>query len=318
MYYNHNIRTSIQEWKSRLYKATWEQFGHQLKYCLNNIESNRQIFGFIQEANIKFPYTEETLNQIVDNIGYGSSEMSFENEMHQTSFCYLMLKQFIKLYNSYDLHRYNILGGSDFEKKKQNIIEGYFTPIFYYLHDKLDKSNSTIYLLEKYKRRTEWFTYQKLLETYSKADKNYEQIFEDDLRQFLFDQGIDYPFSTPKSTSGRSDIIGAIDTEDPIVIEIKVIDKKRTYGKQRIIKGFSQVIKYTNDYNKDVGYLVVFNVDKAEVNFDLNEKSKLFPPMLTINNKTYFFIIINLSSGSQASKIGKIEVITITENELTK
>ncbi len=32
MYYNHNLRTQLQEWKNRLYRATYEQFGHQLKY----------------------------------------------------------------------------------------------------------------------------------------------------------------------------------------------------------------------------------------------------------------------------------------------
>lgn len=316
MYYNHNIRTNIQEWKNRLYKATGDQFGHQLKYCLNNIENSQQIFGFINEANLKFPYTEEILKQIVDSRDYG--RMSFENEMQQTSFCYSIIKYFIKISESHDLHRTHTFITGNFEETKKNIIEGYFTPIFYYLHDKLDKSNSTVYLLEKYKRRTEWFTYKKLLEAYYMAEKNYEQIFEDDLRQFLFDQGIDYPFSTPKSTSGRADIIGAIDTEDPIVIEIKVTDKAKKYGKKRIIEGFSQVIKYTNDYNKDVGYLVIFNVDNTEINFDLVEKSRLFPPMMTVNNKTYFFITVNLSTGLQASKIGTTEVITITENELTK
>lgn len=317
MYYNHNIRTSIQEWRNRLYKATFEQFGHQLKYCLNNIESNKQIYGFIQEASLHFPYSEERLKQILDDEDYSGHKMSFENEMHQASYCFSIIKYFIKIYSSFDLHRYGYFCG-EFEKSKENIIENYFAPIFYYLHDKLDKSNSTVYLLEKYKRRTEWFTCKKLLETYSVANKNYEQIFEDDLRQFLFDQGIDYPFSTPKSTSGRADIIGAIDTDDPIVIEIKVTDKSKNYGKKRIIEGFTQVIKYTNDYNKDVGYLVLFNVDDIEINFDLIDKSNLFPPMLTINNKTFFFITINLRTGLQASKIGTTEVITITENELTK
>lgn len=153
---------------------------------------------------------------------------------------------------------------------------------------------------------------------YSIAVKNYEQIFEDDLRLFLFDQGIDYPFSTPKSTSGRGDIIGSIDTNDPLIIEIKIFDRKKNYGKQRIIEGFSQILKYTNDYNKDIGYLVIFNADNAEIDFVLNENTKIFPPMVLFNNRTYFLIVINLYTGVSASKIGTTESIVITENELTK
>jgi hypothetical protein len=318
MYYNHNIRTSLQEWKNRLYRATYEQFGHQLKYCINNLENNRLLFSLIQDATLKYPYTEKQLQQIVDEQEYSRPNMSFQNEVHHTSYCYQILKYFVKIGETYSLHTLTIFYRRDYEETKKNIIEEYLTPIFYYLHDKLDKSNSVVYLLEKYKKRTEWFTHSQLMSKYSTADKSYEQIFEDDLRLFLFDQGIDYPFSTPKSTSGRADIIGSIDTDDPLVIEIKIFDRDKGYGKNRIIEGFSQIIKYTNDYNKDIGYLVVFNTDKAEIDIVLNEKSNIFPPVINFNNKTYFIIIVNISTGIPASKIGTTEVISISENELTK
>jgi hypothetical protein len=318
MYYNHNLRTSLQEWKNRLYKAPYEQLGHQLKYCIGNIESSKILNGFLTEAILKYPYSEEQLKNIVDAREYGRPDMAFENEIQHASYCYQMLKHFIKICNSYNLHQFTIFIGRDFEDTKKSMIEEYITPIFYYFHDKLDRSNSVVYLLEKYKRRTEWFTFNPLLEKYLNATKNYEQIFEDDLRLFLFDQGIDYPFSTPKSTSGRGDIIGAIDTEDPIVIEIKIFDREKGYGKNRITEGFSQIIKYANDYHKDTGYLVIFNVDKAELDFVLTEKNNIFPPMVVFNNKTYFLIVINLYNGISASKIGATEVISINQNELTK
>lgn len=317
MYYNHNLRTNLQEWKSRLYKATYEQLGHQIKYCIHNIEKNRVLFNLIQEATLKYPYSQEQLSRIVE-ADYGRLEVSFEDEINHASYSYLILKYFIEECNSYSLQDYIFFQREDFEDTKKNIIEELFTPIFYYFHDKLEKSSSVIYLLEKYKKRTEWFTYNKLIEKYSTATKKYEQIFEDDLRLFLFDQGIDYPFSTPKSTSGRSDIVGSIETNDPLVIEVKIFDREKKYDKKRIIEGFSQIIKYTNDYNKDVGYLVIFNLDNAEINFDINEKNNIFPPMITFNNKTFFLITINLFKGITASKIGTTEVVIISENEMTK
>lgn len=317
MYYNHNLRTNLQEWKGRLYKSTYEQFGHQLKYTLQNIEKNKLLFGLITDIVIKYSYTKEQLKEIGD-YDYGRPELSFENEVQHASYSYQMLKYYIEECKSYNLHQYMIFHARDFETTKKNIIEELITPIFYYLHDQLDKSSSVIYLLEKYKRRTEWFTYNALLSKYKSASKNYEQIFEDDLRLFLFDQGIDYPFSTPKSTSGRGDIIGSIETNDPLIVEIKILDKEKKYGRQRINDGFSQIIKYANDYNKDVGYLVIFNVDNIEIDFVLNEKNNIFPPMINFNNKTYFLIVINLHNGISASKIGTTEVLIINENELTK
>lgn len=318
MYYNHNLRTNIQEWKSRLYRATYDQFGHQIKYCFSNFDNNKVIAGLIQEAIAQYPYDTNTLKSVSDEMENGHLQMSFADSTQHSSFCYQILKFIIELDNTFNLHMLTFFRTGDFEDAKKDIIEGYFTPIFYYLHDKLEKSNSIIYLLEKYKRRTEWFTSKRLLSEYSDANKNYEQIFEDDLRLFLFDQGIDYPFSTPRSTSGRADIIGSIDTSDPIVLEIKIFDREKNYGKNRIVDGFSQIIKYTNDYNKDTGYLVVFNGDKAELNFQLTENNRTFPPMVNLNNKCYFIITININIDNSASKIGTTEIITINESELTK
>ena len=59
-------------------------------------------------------------------------------------------------------------------------------PIVYFVHDKIEKYSSTIFLLEKYKKRIEWFTKDQLLTKYRQLTKSYEQIFEDDLRLFLY------------------------------------------------------------------------------------------------------------------------------------
>jgi hypothetical protein len=206
--------------------------------------------------------------------------------------------------------------GQGFDETKGKIIEQLIAPIVYFLHDRLEKSTSTIYLLEKYKKRTEWFTKLNLISQYKHATKSYEQIFEDDLRLFLFDQGIDYPFSTPKSNSGRADIVGAIETTDPLIIEVKFLDKDKGYGKTKIRDGFNQIVKYTNDYNKNFGHLVIFNLDNIEVNFKLPDCKKMFPPMITFGNRTYFLVVINLYSGETASKQGQVESMEITVDDL--
>ena len=316
-YSNHNLRTDLQEWKNRLYRATYAQFGNQLKYLLNNLDSNSQIKGLIQEAINKDTFSKEDLDEITENMRSGS-DIEFESEIQQTAYCYQFLKYIIKEAKHYNLHSLTIFYGKDFNDRKTKIVEDYISPIVYYLHDKLDKSNSTIYLLEKYKRRTEWFTRKEIFEKYKTANKGYEQILEDDLRLFLFDQGIEYPFSTPTSASGRADIIGEIETDDPLVIEIKIFDRDKGYGKERIKDGFNQIVKYANDYNKDVGYLVIYNMDKAELNFNFVENSNIFPPSIQFNNKVFYFVVINSAINLTASKSGTIEEIEITEKELTK
>jgi len=315
-YSNHSLRTDLQEWKNRLYRASYDQFGHQLRYFFNNLDTNVQLHGLIIEAIQKTNYKDEFFREFTDN--RLRLEIEFSTEVEQISFCYQFLKYMIKIAESHNLHRLIIFQARDFDETKSRLIENYISPIIYYLHDRLDKSNSTIFLLEKYKRRTEWFTKKDLFEKYKNAKKNYEQIFEDDLRLFLFDQGIDYPFSTPSSSSGRADIVGEIDTDDPLVIEIKIFDREKTYGKNRIKEGFSQIVKYANDYNKDVGYLVIYNLDKAIINIKTSDSVNIFPPTVKFNNKTFYLIIVNASVQDSASKTGQIEEIEINETELTK
>ncbi len=315
-YSNHNLRTNLQEWKNRLYRSTYDQFAHQFKYLMNNIEGNLQINTLITEAVNKYPFSIEDFRKIVNS--HGRVELTFENEVNQAAYCYQFLKHFETEYQKYNLHNYTYFSGRDFEDKKTKIIEDYISPIFYYFHDKLDRLNSTVYLLEKFKKRTEWFTKKEIYQSYISAEKNYEQLLEDNLRLFLFDQGIDYPFSTPLSASGRADIIGEIETDDPLIIEIKIFDRSKGYGKDRIKDGFSQVVKYANDYNKDCGFLVLFNMDDAEINFKFSDNNKIFPPSLTFNNKTFYFIVINCNNSQTASKTKTTVEIEVTETELTK
>ena len=61
--------------------------------------------------------------------------------------------------------------------------------------------------------------------------KDERRILRSAARADPADQGIDYTFSTPKSASGRGDIIGAIETDNPLIVEIKIVDKNKKYGR---------------------------------------------------------------------------------------
>lgn len=316
-YSTHNLRTNLQEWKNRLYRAPYAQFGHQIQFLLNNFKSNNQIASILNEACTLYPLSDEQFEEVLEALENGT-DLSFQNESHQAALYYQFLNHFVEKYKSYSLHNYPTFVAGDQQETRTSIVENFIAPIVYFLHDHLDKINSTVYLLEKYKKRTEWFTKSTLADLYTSATKNYEQIFEDDLRLFLFDQGIEYPFSTPSSVSGRADIIGEIETDDPLVIEIKIFDSKKNYGKDRIKDGFTQIVKYANDYNKDVGYLVIFNMDAVEIHLKFSDSDHIFPPTLKYNNKTFYFIVVNISTHESASKLGTLKEVIVSEVDLIK
>ena len=315
-YLNHNLRVNLQEWLNRIARSSYTQFGNQLKFLFNKLQNNNLLSGIIGEACITYPYSDEKLNELFKEINNQNYINDFESEKDQAAFNYQLLSFFFKEYNDYNLTKYNFFLARDFETTKDRVIEIYISPILNYLHDTLDESSSVVYLLEKYKKRAEWFTKDILFKNYKEAKKSYEQIFEDDLRMFLFDQGIDYPFSTPASASGRADIVSNIESDDPMVLEIKIYDEEKGYKKNRILDGFKQIVRYANDYHKSIGYLVIFNVSNKEIIFDLTSSETTFPPYLNFNYKTFYFITINIYPFVSASISGKTEKILITEKDL--
>lgn len=317
-YLNHTLRTDLQEWKSRLYKANHKQFGSQLKYFLSRIEETPILQSLINEACSKFKFTDDELETAINYSQRVNNKKVYSNQIEECSFSFQLMRFMIDKAESYELQNHYHFSGRTFNDMIENVIEEFITPIIYYFHDSLDKSNSITYLLEKYKKRTEWFKKESLFKSYKEATGISEDIFEDDLREFLFDQGIDYPFSTPKSTSGRSDIVGNIDTSDPLICEIKIYDSEKGYKKNRIINGFTQIVQYTNDYNKNEGYLVIYNLDDAEINFEIESDNQFFPTSFIFNNKRYYFIVINLRYDTTASKRGKMKVVKVKKSELTK
>uniref|UniRef100_UPI001FA79596 hypothetical protein n=1 Tax=Pontibacter vulgaris TaxID=2905679 RepID=UPI001FA79596 len=206
--------------------------------------------------------------------------------------------------------------GQSINDRISSFVHNFIDPIVHYLHDSIEEKSFVLYLLEKYKKRTEWFKADILTKAYKEASANYEQLFEDDLRLFLFEQGIDYPFSTPKSRSGRADVVGMLDTQDPLVVEVKIYDSEKGYKKKRIIDGFKQIVEYTNNYNKTTGYLVVYNLDQIEIQIKTEATDQQFPQRVLFNNKVYYIIFVNLTYDVSASKLGTQKVEVIQEAEL--
>ena len=313
MYYSHNLRSNLQEWKNRLYRVRLDDFGYEIKDFIQKIEKEAILSGVLKDALSNYSFDDTKMKDWYYMPYYEREE--FESKEHQVALCFQFWRYAL---NNWKLSQFiNYFEESSGDERRAIVIESYITPFVNYLHDKLDESNSITYLLEKYKRRTEWFFAKELLKKYENAqNKQYEQVFDDDLRLFLFEQGIDFPFSTPKTPSGRADIIGQIETNDPLIVEVKVFDLNKNYGKDRIKDGFSQCIKYANDYNKNVAYLALFNVSPKEIVFKFTDGDKFFPPKLIVGNKVFYFVVINLNQEVSASKIGKTDFVEIHESDL--
>lgn len=313
MYYNHNLRVNLKEWRNRVMKSSYDQFNNTHKYFFDKVRNTSALLAILSESNYT-PTDTAFLELNPDQL----DSIIFENEEEEALYKFHLIEYFLSKPSANPQGMlWEFCSASNNDERVTQYVEFMIDPIVNYLNDVLDESSSVLFLLEKYKLRSEWFFKQKLNELYTSNSKTGENKLEDDLRLFLFDQGIEFPFSTPLSASGRADVVSMLHTEDPLVLEIKITDEKKSYGINRIKGGFAQVVKYADDYHKNIGYLVIFNFDAIKFEFTGTEKDNTWPQRVNFRNKIFYIIFIDLHTGESASKAGGIKKKTIPVNELT-
>jgi hypothetical protein len=350
MYISHNLRTNLQEWRNRLYNTPADYYHTPLKSELNaflkKIQEKPAISSILLELDSQastleptpFHEYQQAIEEQIDTNYYILQVREFndsrEKAMHYYQFLKVLQKQNSELFIRF-LWKSCERKGDTIE---HNFVRMYLDPLVYYICDQLEECSSVLYLLLKYKTRCEWFYDKEIRELYENnkrdiagGEENYiesvhnrkkrdfrEERLNKDLRKFLFDQGIDCAFLDPLSASGKADVVALLDSQDPLVLEIKIFDREKNYHKERIISGFSQIKSYSNDYNKPIGYLLIFNMDRAELDLVTQQNDERLPARVFCEGKTYFIIFVNiLPFAKSASQRGKLEKIIIREEELT-
>jgi len=130
----------------------------------------------------------------------------------------------------------------------------------------------------------------------------------------LYAQGIEL-YIEPKSASGRADLISSQIGEERLLLDAKIFSPKTSRGKDYVAKGFNQIYTYALDFNEPLGYLVVFQVEAQNITFSLPQTTTGVP-FFEWNNKTVFFIVVDISDQPSASKRGKYSTFVIDSDDL--
>jgi hypothetical protein len=196
----------------------------------------------------------------------------------------------------------------------EQVINIFLKPVYNHLVHHLRDTNVKLYLLLRYKRWAEWFETERLRGVYATEG---ETGLDRDLRRFLFESGIDYPLSQPRSPRGQADIVADLDTDEPLVLEVKVWDSGKDYKENRVRDGLRQVMDYADKYGKDKGYVPVFNLDTEPLVFVPEADGIEWPARIERGGKTYFFVAINVAEQQEPiSERDKGKLVTTNEVRL--
>ncbi|GAJ41787.1 MULTISPECIES: hypothetical protein [Anoxybacillaceae] len=298
-----NIKFKLSNRANSVLYAREENFYSEIKIFLDFIKSNSLLSAIIHEI--------EKLNFDIESYLKGDERrhrrfIEYPNDyIQKIALCYSLMKLFSENKLSVlDTLFLNITPSRSIDDRCRVIAQQYFKPLYEYICEQIEDGSTILYLLLRYKHRTEWFHKDRLFSIYESDTKRGEENLTLDLQEYLHNQGIDYPFSTPHSPSGRSDLVGLIETNDPMVLEVKLFNLEKGYDKAYIRKGLVQAYRYAIDYGKPTGYLLIYNLDKRDLSFEKNDDSPI--KSVKLGDKEIYIIVVNLySDGKSASEIKK-------------
>ena len=294
MFYLRNLRVRLQERRHRLYRTDFRTYDAELRYFLQFLDENAYIRALLAtlDANTCVDF-EQWATELPD-----MREVQFpQNEEGRAKMCYGILRRCVD-----DNYRDNAIAWAwhfsletSYDAMLRDLTELVVYPFINFLHDQIDDAGNVLYLIERFKLKSEWFRRKELYNLYQRDTSVGEASLDQELRASLFEGGIDYPFSQPSSPSGKADIVALIGSGDPLVLEVKVFDPNHSKGKSHLRQGFHQVLRYANDYNQSLGYLVMFNCSDRQLVISSEEMSGAeFPPRTTYGGKTFFIVPIDI------------------------
>ncbi|MDA1053162.1 MAG: hypothetical protein O3C40_22130 [Planctomycetota bacterium] len=192
-----------------------------------------------------------------------------------------------------------------------DFLEQVLNPLCSYIDERIDDGDLLLYTLSRYQRECDWFEAGTLRDLVEGAEsRKLEEQMDKHLRAWLFREGIDFPFSKPRSPSGEADVV-VWQGETPLPIEVKVFDgENRDAG--HVKQGLWQAHRYAADYSQPFGYLVVFNTSPFLLSFE-GSIAQEGPPCVPVGDRSVFAITINVGTNRpSASKEKPVETKVIS------
>lgn len=309
------LRYELQVRKNRVLKADFRTAVDELIIFFDFLKRHALLRGLLEELHHNLPNYDEWRSKM----GTERRIIWPGTEEERVGLCLAFLDHCV---NSRDpdepMHVAHTVGapGTHLPDHTRFYLEHFFMPFYEYLDGHIEEYSSVLYIIEKFKLQTQWFEQERLFKLYLEDTSRGEKILDKTLRRYLFDHGIDYPFSTPASPSGRADIVASLHTPEPVIVEVKVFDPSNERGRAYIRQGFRQVYEYTSDYSKTIGYLMIFNVCDKDLQFRLTSSEK--PQRVELDDKVIFLVIVDLFCDERpASQRGPLELYVIEESYLT-
>jgi hypothetical protein len=303
--------SSLQARMSRVHAASYQTFRSELANLRTFIERSgplKAIAQSIDEAALGFDPNQWVTAWNLDGEDFPETEPEFMKLLQH------LLRRFTTDVDFRHLG-HKIFHEGNFDAIASEIAQKLVQPYVVFLAERLGTESEILHTIARYTQRLEWFTQAELFAAYNADTSKGEALYDRDFRRFLFEQGIDNPFSAPVSPSGRADVVALLDTTDPLVTEVKLYNAS-SYTVAYVAKGLKQAHRYARDYGKSTAHLVVFNLSEEVLQFPTDHPEFKGPPSLSVAAVRVYVHVVQAMPLPAASEPGKLKARPIQRAEL--
>ena len=307
--YVQHLRYKLQRRVRRLQSLNHPLFHVSLIHVWQWITNQAVFVGILADLTKQYPDADADAQRIRN----GESLIG-NNEIEEAALAAAVLKMCAASEKAIE-QSIEVLYTHQYEKQLDVFKERFVEPVYEYIDEHLDDQRAILALLRKYKQKCEWFQRKPLFKRWSDDTQHGEKLLGMHLYEYLHDQGLEFSIE-PTSASGKADLVSMQNSSDPLIADAKIFDTSR--GKSYLVRAFQQIYQYTVDFNKPFGYLIIFKTCEEDIKLALTNSEQL-TPSVTYNNKTIFFLVIDIFCHDQpASKRAGLRAVEITESDLVK
>ena len=307
--YDDTLRARLRERRARLVEVSPEIFENELRVFVRWLEQEPRLAGVLQELEAQPLDFEAWARTAAAGRRLPLPEDERQRALISLEVCRSdRIRQFARLVAP---------GATKYVELNRAFVETWVDLLVAYLADRLRDGGFVLGALARYTRRTEWFRAEAILERCRADSARAERVVDADLREYLHDQGVPFPFAQAVSPSGRADVVAGLDGDEPLALEIKLYDPADGKGEGYLRQGFAQAFRYAADFGLPVGYLVAFNLTAKTLMFEGDDDTDGWPPAIRIGGRTIFALAVQLNpERPTASRDRRLDRDVVTADDL--
>ncbi|MEV7010230.1 hypothetical protein [Streptosporangium sp. NPDC051022] len=251
MRYQQDLQVALRDRLRRVMTEHFMTAGHQVRLIVDWIATQPPLVAILAEAQRAEPDLD--LDEFIKSFERVFT-WSSRTEEGQAALIWKLMQQVADEDRKGEGSRQTIISYAstlssrrDLNDNWREFAERVLAPLFEFLSERVGVASSVLYVLERYVRQVEWFDREKLHARFKEHSRTGEEIYNLDLQRFLFLDGNYITHAKPRSASGEADLIGGLETHDPLICDGKIFDGSGR-GKSYLAKGFNQIVQYAQDH----------------------------------------------------------------------